>query len=57
MELLSEEQPPLVTTIILTYRRFEYLYYSLGSLLSQDYPRLEIIIADDGSPNLSLIHI
>lgn len=40
---------PLFSVIILCYRRFEYLYSAIDSLLSQDYPNIEIVISDDGS--------
>lgn len=42
---------PLVSVFILCYRKFEYIYQALDSVLSQDYPNYEIIIADDGSEN------
>lgn len=41
----------LVTCIIVTYKKFEYFYQALDSLLMQDYPNIELIITDDGSPN------
>lgn len=40
---------PLFSVIILCYRRFEYLYSAIDSLLRQDYPNIEIVVSDDGS--------
>lgn len=41
----------LVTIITLTYKKFAYLYDTIDSVLKQDYPQIEYIIADDGSGN------
>lgn len=43
----------LATVIILTYRSFKGIYATLESVLHQDYPQIEIVISDDGSPNYS----
>lgn len=40
---------PLVSVIISTYNRCHLLQQSLGSVLCQTYPKLEIIVVDDGS--------
>ncbi len=40
-----------VSVIILCYRRFEYVYSAIASTLAQDYPCVELIVSDDGSPN------
>lgn len=40
---------PLFSVIILCYRHFEYLYEAIDSVLKQDYPKIELIISDDGS--------
>lgn len=36
---------------IITYLKFEGVYETLDSLFQQDYPEIELIISDDGSPN------
>lgn len=41
----------LFSVIILCYRHFEYLYSAIDSVLSQDYPNIELIVSDDGSAN------
>lgn len=40
-----------ISFIILTYRNFDGIYDTLDSLFAQDYPEIEIVISDDGSPN------
>lgn len=40
----------LISVIILTYKHGNYLYETIDSVLSQDYPNIEIIIAEDGDP-------
>lgn len=40
---------PLFSVIILCYRKFEYLYSAIDSVLKQDYPNIEIVVSDDGS--------
>lgn len=41
----------LLTFCILTYRNFDGIFDTLSSLFEQDYPQIELIISDDGSPN------
>jgi glycosyltransferase involved in cell wall biosynthesis len=40
---------PLVSVIIPTYNRAELVREALDSVLAQEYPRLEVIVVDDGS--------
>lgn len=42
---------PLLSFCILTYRNFDGIFETLDSLFEQDYPQIELIISDDGSPN------
>lgn len=44
---------PLVSVIILTYNNFNYLEQSINSVLSQNYPNIEIIISDDCSKDFN----
>lgn len=41
----------LFSVVILCYRHFEYLYMAIDSVISQNYPSIELIISDDGSDN------
>ena len=41
---------PLVSVIIPTYNRPDFLKLTIESILCQTYPKLEIIVVDDGSP-------
>ena len=43
-------EPELFSIIILAYRNEQYLRCAVDSVLAQDYPALELIVADDGSP-------
>lgn len=38
----------LISVIILTYKHGEYLFETIDSVLSQNYPHIEIVIAEDG---------
>lgn len=40
---------PLVSIITASYQKFKRLYDTVESVLTQDYPNIEYIIADDGS--------
>lgn len=40
----------LISQIILSYRNLPGIYETLDSVLMQDYPYIEIVISDDGSP-------
>lgn len=39
----------LFTVIVLCYRHFEFLYEAIDSVLIQDYPKIELVVSDDGS--------
>ena len=44
-------EAPLFTVIVLCYRKFNFLFDAIDSVLSQDYSNIELIISDDGSPS------
>ena len=46
---MGESGLPLVSVMIATRNRVALLQRALGSVVSQDYPRVEILIADDAS--------
>ena len=41
----------LITFVVLVYRNYGGILNTLQSVFDQDYPQIEIIISDDGSPN------
>ena len=43
------DQLPLVTVIIASYNHGKYIEASITSVLSQTYPRIELLVIDDGS--------
>lgn len=47
---LIVHEPPLISVVILTYKRLDLLRITLNSFLSRNvYPNFEVIISDDGS--------
>jgi len=46
---MSEERAPRVSVVIPTYNRARTLSRAVGSVLSQDFRDIEVIIVDDGS--------
>jgi len=44
-----KNEQPLVSIAIITYNQKEFLKECVESCLAQDYPNLEVVIADDGS--------
>ena len=42
---------PLISVIIPVYKAEAYLEECLDSVLAQEYPSLELILVDDGSPD------
>ena len=40
---------PLVTVIIPTFNRKEIVKEAITSVLDQDYPKIEVLVVDDGS--------
>ena len=44
-----EKEIPLFSFVITSYKNHEYIYEALDSVFSQDYPRIQLIISDDGS--------
>lgn len=49
MDVTTESDVPLVTALVPTYNAAAFVGATLDSLASQTWPRLEILIGDDGS--------
>jgi glycosyltransferase involved in cell wall biosynthesis len=45
----GDNPQPLVTIVMPTYNRQQFLEGAIESVVAQDYPRLELIVLDDGS--------
>lgn len=52
---MSSDERPLVSVIILSYNRPQFLSQALDSILRQTYSMLEIIVVDNSSPNSEAI--
>ena len=46
---IEKAAPPLVTVVIICYNAAHYLAAAIESALAQTYPRVEVIVVDDGS--------
>ena len=46
---MTAASPPLVSVAVITYNQHHLLDECLASILAQDYPAIEIVVADDGS--------
>lgn len=42
---------PLVSCVVTCYKKIPYLYEAIDSVLMQDYPRIELLVTDDGTEN------
>ncbi len=49
--LTHKKKQPLISVVILSYKQEQYLKGAIDSVLNQDYPGIEMIIADDSTPN------
>lgn len=48
---MSDEKEALVSVIVPVYKTEKYLEDCVRSILQQDYPALEVLLIDDGSPD------
>jgi glycosyltransferase involved in cell wall biosynthesis len=51
----SKKNMPLVSVAIITYNQKDFLHQCIESILAQDYPNIEIIVADDASTDLTQV--
>ena len=49
LERSRDSSPPLVSIVIPAYNHEQYIEEAIRSVLDQSYPRLELIVIDDGS--------
>ena len=50
----ADAQFPLFSILVLCYKNQELLYGMLDSIFRQDYPRIQLVISDDGSADFSV---
>jgi glycosyltransferase involved in cell wall biosynthesis len=48
---MSEDPRPRVSVIIPCYAQAHFLHEAIESVLAQNYPEIEVIVVDDGSPD------
>lgn len=53
MSEMHYPETPLLSCIVTSFQKIPYLYEAIDSVLIQDYPQLELIVADDGSDGFS----
>jgi glycosyltransferase involved in cell wall biosynthesis len=51
------EQEPAVSVVVPAYNAQKYIQDCLRSILEQDYPRLQVIVVDDGSTDDTAAHV
>lgn len=52
-DMTAGENKPLVTVVVSCYNHEAYVRACIESILRQDYPRIELIVVDDGSSDRS----
>ena len=52
--VLDTEKFPLVSILVLCYKNFNLLFKMLDSIFRQDYPRIQLIVSDDGSDDFDV---
>lgn len=47
--LSKERNKPLISIVVMTYKNQEGIYRTLETIISQEYPNIELIVSDDAS--------
>ena len=55
--MTEQKKSPEISIIVPVYKVEKYLNECIDSILAQTFTDFELILVDDGSPDLSLIHI
>lgn len=48
-QISGVDKPPLVSVLVLCYKNTAYVRGMLDSIFKQDYPRIQLIVSDDGT--------
>ncbi|MBB3047308.1 glycosyltransferase involved in cell wall biosynthesis [Litorivivens lipolytica] len=54
IEAVDENKNPLISVVLISYNGARYIGEQIRSVLSQDYPNIEVVISDDGSNDETL---
>lgn len=52
--VMEEAEFPLFSILVLCYKNSDLLYGMLDSIFMQDYPRIELVVSDDGSADYDI---
>lgn len=55
--IINKDEFPLFTILVLCYNNENLLYDMLDSIFIQDYPRIQLIVSDDGSEDFDVEHV
>lgn len=56
-KVIDRSQYPLFSIIVLCYKNADLLYGMLNTIFMQDYPRMQLIVSDDGSGDFDVAKV